>query len=173
MSYYCNCPADAESAQASPAGGEPEPIRPGRLFPADPGALGYWLRVAAVQLAWPVLLVWAAGPATWLGRKVWRGAAALTAREVGARLRVVTLPAFLGPAQVLLFGPWTVHATNRAEFLGTSERHQSITRLISRRSTVSNCDPWARQKATFNHGLLGQSITQLCELYPGNVQHDL
>ena len=26
---------------------------------------------------------------------------------------------------------------------------------ISRRSTVSNCDPWARQKATFNHGLLG------------------
>ena len=37
----------------------------------------------------------------------------------------------------------------------TSERHQSITRLISRRSTVSNCDPWARQKATFNHGLLG------------------
>ena len=36
---------------------------------------------------------------------------------MGARLRVVTLPAFLGPAQVLLFGPWTVHATNRAEFL--------------------------------------------------------
>ena len=105
------------NVQSSPAGGEPEPIRPGRLFPADPGALGYWLRVAAVQLAWPVLLVWAAGPATWLGRKVWRGAAALTAREVGARLRVVTLPAFLGPAQVLLFGPWTVHATNRAEFL--------------------------------------------------------
>ena len=105
------------NVQSSPAGGEPEPLRPGRLFPADPGALGYWLRVAAVQLAWPVLLVWAAGPATWLGRKVWRGAAALTAREVGARLRVVTLPAFLGPAQVLLFGPWTVHATNRAEFL--------------------------------------------------------
>ena len=105
------------NVQSSPAGGEPEPIRPGRLFPADPGALGYWLRVATVQLAWPVLLVWAAGPATWLGRKVWRGAAALTAREVGARLRVVTLPAFLGPAQVLLFGPWTVHATNRAEFL--------------------------------------------------------
>ena len=105
------------NVQSAPAGGEPEPIRPGRLFPADPGALGYWLRVAAVQLAWPVLLVWAAGPATWLGRKVWRGAAALTAREVGARLWVVTLPAFLGPAQVLLFGPWTVHATNRAEFL--------------------------------------------------------
>ena len=105
------------NVQSSPAGGEPEPLRPGRLFPADPGALGYWLRVAAGQLAWPVLLVWAAGPATWLGRKVWRGAAALTAREVGARLRVVTLPAFLGPAQVLLFGPWTVHATNRAEFL--------------------------------------------------------
>ena len=40
----------------------------------------------------------------------------------------------------------------------TSERHQSITRLISRRSTVSNCDPWARQKATFNHGLLGLGI---------------
>ena len=105
------------NVQSSPAGGEPEPIRPGRLFPADPGALGYWLRVAAMQLAWPVLLVWAAGPATWLGRKVWRGAPALTAREVGARLRLVTLPAFLGPAQVLLFGPWTVHATNRAEFL--------------------------------------------------------
>ena len=27
---------------------------------------------------------------------------------------------------------------------------------ISRRSTVSNCDPWARQKATFNHGLLAE-----------------
>ena len=50
------------NVQSAPAGGEPEPIRPGRLFPADPGALGYWLRVAAVQLAWPVLLVWAAGP---------------------------------------------------------------------------------------------------------------
>ena len=72
------------NVQSSPVGGEPEPIRPGRLFPADPGALGYWLRVAAVQLAWPVLLVWAAGPATWLGRKVWRGAAALTA-PVGRR----------------------------------------------------------------------------------------
>ena len=105
------------NVQSAPAGGEPEPLRPGRLFPADPGVLGYWLRVASVQLAWLVLLVWAAGPATWLRRKVWRAAAALTAREVGARLRVVTLPAFLGPAQVLLFGPWTVHATNRAEFL--------------------------------------------------------
>ena len=72
------------NVQSSPVGGEPEPIRPGRLFPADPGALGYWLRVAAVQLAWPVLLVWAAGPATWLGRKVWLGAAALTA-PVGRR----------------------------------------------------------------------------------------
>ena len=101
----------------APAGGEPEPLRPGRLFPVDPGALGYWLRVVSVQLAWPVLLVWAAGAAIRLGRWLWRGAAALTAREVGARLRVVTLPAFLGPAQVLLFGPWTVHATNRAEFL--------------------------------------------------------
>ena len=104
----------------APAGGEPGLLRPGRLFPADPGALGYWLRTVSVQLAWLVLLVWApgaAGAAIRLGRGAWRGAAALTAREVGARLRVVTLPAFLGPAQVLLFGPWTVHATNRAEFL--------------------------------------------------------
>ena len=101
----------------APAGGEPEPLRPGRLFPVNPGALGYWLRVVSVQLAWPVLLVWAPGAAIRLGRWAWRAAAALTAREVGARLRVVTLPAFLGPAQVLLFGPWTVHATNRAEFL--------------------------------------------------------
>ena len=61
------------NVQSSPAGGEPEPLRPGRLFPADPGALGYWLRVAAVQLAWPVLLVWAAGLATWLGRKALSG----------------------------------------------------------------------------------------------------
>ena len=38
-------------------------------------------------------------------------------RAGGGRRRVVTLPAFLGPAQVLLFGPWTVHATNRSEFL--------------------------------------------------------
>ena len=102
------------------AGGEPEPLRSDRLFPADPGALGYWLRVVSVQLAWPVLLVWAPGAAIQLGRGFWRAAAALPAREeVGARLRVVTLPAFLGPAQVLLFGPWTVHATNRAEFLAS------------------------------------------------------
>ena len=116
----------------APAGGEPEPLRPGRLFPVDPGALGYWLRVVSVQLVWPVLLVWAPGAAIRLGRWLWRGAAALTAREVGARLRVVTLPAFLGPAQVLLFGPWTVHATNRAEFLAPYSTRLNNRSLIER-----------------------------------------
>ena len=40
-----------------------------------------------------------------------------TATETRTRLRTVLFPALLGPCQVLLFGPWTVHATNRAEFL--------------------------------------------------------
>ena len=33
------------------------------------------------------------------------------------RVRTVLFPALLGPCQVLLFGPLTVHATNRSEFL--------------------------------------------------------
>ena len=58
----------------APAGGEPEPLRPGRLFPVDPGALGYWLRVVSVQLAWPVLLVWVRRRLRfWLGRKALAG----------------------------------------------------------------------------------------------------
>lgn len=100
-----------------PPGGEPAPLAPGRLFPADPGALGYGLRAAADRLPPVVLLVWAAGPAVLLGAWVRRRLASLTAAEAGARLRAAALPALLVPSQVLLFGPWTVHATNRGEFL--------------------------------------------------------
>ena len=38
-------------------------------------------------------------------------------QEFWTRLRVVTFPALLGPSQILLFGPWTVHTTNETEFL--------------------------------------------------------
>ncbi|MCY4658374.1 MAG: hypothetical protein OXF93_00985 [Acidobacteria bacterium] len=103
--------------QWAPAGGEPEALDAGRLFPVDPGLLGYWLRAAAERMPPLVLLVWAACPAVLLAGWVRRRAAALTAAEAGARLRAAALPALLAPSQVLLFGPWTVHATNRAEFL--------------------------------------------------------
>ena len=102
--------------QWAPAGGEPAPLGSGRVFPTDPGALGYWLRTTAERPTL-VLLVWAGGPVIVLLGCVWRRVRALTAAEVGRRLRVLALPALLGPSQVLLFGPWTLHATNRAEFL--------------------------------------------------------
>ena len=103
--------------QWAPAGGEPEALDAGRLFPVDPGLLGYWLRAAAERMPPLVLLVWAACPAVLLAGWVRRRAAALTGAEAGRRLRAAALPALLAPSQVLLFGPWTVHATNRAEFL--------------------------------------------------------
>ena len=105
------------NVQWAPAGGEPKPLGSGRLFPVDPGALGYWLRAAAERLPMLVLFVWIGGPVLLGGWLVWRRVQALTAAEVYGRLWAVTLPAVLGPSQVLLFGPWTVHATNRAEFL--------------------------------------------------------
>ena len=100
----------------APAGGEPASLGSGRVFPTDPGALGYWLRVAA-ERPMLVLVVWLGSPALLLGRQVRRRLGALTAAETGGRLRAVTFPALLGPSQVLLFGPWTVHVTNRTEFL--------------------------------------------------------
>ena len=104
------------SVQWAAAGDEPIPLGSGRLFPSDPGAPGYWLRAVAER---PMLLlvVWAGSPAVLLGWWIRRRVGTLTAAEVGARLRAVTLPALLGPGQVLLFGPWTVHTTNRTEFL--------------------------------------------------------
>ena len=109
--------ARALRVQWAPAGGEPQPLDAGRLFPVDPGAIGYWLRAAAERLPPLVLLVWTAGPALLLAGWVRRRAAGLTMAEAGARLRAAALPALLAPSQVLLFGPWTVHATNRVEFL--------------------------------------------------------
>ena len=105
------------NAQWAPAGGEPAPLGSGRLFATDPGALGYWMQAVAKRPLL-VLFVWAGSPLiVLLGELVRRQVGALTAAEVRGRLRAVTLPALLGPSQVLLFGPWTVHATNRAEFL--------------------------------------------------------
>ena len=103
--------------QWAPAGGEPEPLGPARMFPSDPGAAGYWLFVGSSELAKLVLLVWIGGPALLFVRMARRQAAALTAREARRRLSVAAFPALLAPVQVLLFGPWTVHATNRTEFL--------------------------------------------------------
>ena len=102
--------------QWAPAGGEPRPLR-GRLFPSDPGTAGYWMSAGSALLATLVPLVWAGGAVLLLGGTAGRRVSALTVREAGARLRTVAFPALLGPAQVLLFGPWTVHATNRSQFL--------------------------------------------------------
>ena len=109
------------NVQWAPAGGTPALLGPTRLFPEDPGALGYWLRFAAMRLPVLVLLVWATGVAVPVGRAVWRliyrRVTILTRDEIWGRLRTVLFPASLGPSQLLLFGPWTVHETNRTEFL--------------------------------------------------------
>ena len=103
--------------QWAPVGGEPRPIGPIRTFPSDPGAAGYWLAVASAQLPALVLLTWAAGPVVALVGRYAKSLRALGASELRERLGVILFPALLGPSQLLLFGPWTVHATNRAEFL--------------------------------------------------------
>ena len=51
------------NVQWAPAGGTPALLGPTRLFPEDPGALGYWLQFAAVRLPVLILLVWATGGA--------------------------------------------------------------------------------------------------------------
>ena len=101
----------------APAGAALRPLSPGRLFPADTGAFAYWLLVASRRLPIFVLLVWAVGPTVLFGRMVYREVSALTSQALLTRVRIVLFPALLGPSQILLFGPWTVHATNRAEFL--------------------------------------------------------
>ena len=107
--------------QWAPAGDTPALLSPTRLFAEDPGALGYWLRIAAMR--WPVLvlLVWTTGVAVLVGLTVWRAfyrrVTSLSPDERWRRLRTVLFPALLGPSQLLLFGPWTVHETNRTEFL--------------------------------------------------------
>ena len=109
------------NVQWAPAGGTRALLSPTRLFPEDPGALGYWLRFAAMRLPVLVLLVWATGVAVLVGRTVWRTiyrrVTSLSPDERWRRLRTVLFPALLGPSQLLLFGPWTVHGTNRTEFL--------------------------------------------------------
>ena len=101
----------------APAGGDPVPLSPSRLFPEDPGAPAYWVLAASPVLQVLVLLIWGAIPTLLFGRMVHREASALTRQELSTRLRVLLLPALLGPSQLLVFGPWTVHATNRTEFL--------------------------------------------------------
>ena len=117
IDYWQRGGASRLNVQWAPAGGEPEPPGPGRLFPSDPGVAGYLLFAGSLLLGKLALLVWVSGGALLLGRMAWRQASVLTAREAGKRLRHAALPALLGPAQVLLFGPWTVHATNREQFL--------------------------------------------------------
>ena len=109
------------NVQWAPAGSTPALLGPTRLFPEDPGARGYWLRIAAMRSPVLVLLVWAAGVAVLVGLTVWRAfyrrVTSLSPEERWRRLRTVLFPALLGPSQLLLFGPWTVHGTNRTEFL--------------------------------------------------------
>ena len=109
------------NVQWAPAGDAPTPLSPTRLFPEDPGAPGYWLRFAAMRLPVFVLLIWATGVAVLVGLTVWRAfyrrVTSLSPDERWRRLRTVLFPALLGPSQLLLFGPWTVHNTNRTEFL--------------------------------------------------------
>ena len=109
------------NVQWGPDGGPPALLGPTHLYPEDPGALGYWLQVAAVRLPVLVLLVWATGVAVLVGLTVWRAfyrrVTSLSPDERWRRLRTVLFPALLGPSQLLLFGPWTVHETNRTEFL--------------------------------------------------------
>ena len=109
------------NVQWAPIGGDRAPLSPTRLFPADPGAPGYWLRLSATRLPGLLVLIWAMGPIVLVALAVWRTlcqqVTILTRDEVSRRLRTVVLPATLGPTQLLLFGPWTVHDTNRAEFL--------------------------------------------------------
>ena len=115
--------------QWAPAGDTPALLSPTRLFAEDPGALGYWLRIAAMR--WPArprpagradglerqALTSVAGRADGLGRAFYRRVTSLSPDERWRRLRTVLFPALLGPSQLLLFGPWTVHETNRTEFL--------------------------------------------------------
>lgn len=102
----------------APAGGDsPVPLGSDRLFAEDPGAPAYRVLAAAPALGMLVLLIWGAIPAWSFGRMAQREISALTGRELATRLRIVLFPALLGPAQLLIFGPWTVHATNRTEFL--------------------------------------------------------
>ena len=109
------------NVQWAPTGGSPALLSPTRLFPEGPGALGYWLQVAAVRLPILVLLVWTTGVAVLVGLTVWRAfyrrVTSLSPDERWRRLRTILFPALLGPSQLLLFGPWTVHDTNPTEFL--------------------------------------------------------
>ena len=103
--------------QWAQAGGTPAPLSPGRLFPENPGLLGYWTLAASTRLPILVLLVWVGGVSALLGRTIRRAVPRLTADAAWNRLRTVLFPALLGPSQILLFGPWTMHAANRPEFL--------------------------------------------------------
>ena len=109
------------NVQWAPSGGAAALLSPTRLFPADPGALGYWLRYAATRSPSLLLLIWATGPVVLIALAVWRilyrRVTTLSRDEVWRRMRTTLLPAALGPSQLLLFGPWTVHDTNRREFL--------------------------------------------------------
>ena len=110
--------ASGLSLEWAPAGGDsPVPLSRSRLFAEDPGASAYRVLAAAPALRMLVLLIWGAIPTLLFVRMVHREISALTRRELATRLRVVLFPALLGPSQLLIFGPWTVHATNRTEFL--------------------------------------------------------
>ena len=74
----------------APAGGGAEPLNPERLFPEDPGALGYWLTAASLRLPLLLLLTWSAGPLVWFARRLRREVAAVTAGELRSRFRLHT-----------------------------------------------------------------------------------
>ena len=117
IDHWQHSGARSLSVQWAPAGDASGLLSPARLFPEDPGTLGYWLRVAAEQLPVLVLLVWVAGFAALVARTTYQRVTRLSPAELWRRLRTMLFPAALGPLQLLLFGPWTLHDTNRTEFL--------------------------------------------------------
>ena len=97
----------------APPAGESEPVGASRVFPTDPGVRGYLLATVVGTVGEPGAdrlgrrrrdPVRANGLPGWWRERVCRAAAALTAGEVGSRLRAVSFPALLGPSQLLLFG---------------------------------------------------------------------
>ena len=101
------------------AGLQLRPLGPERVYPESPGAIGYGMTVISTSAPMLVLLAWAACFSIPVAKRCAARYRALTAGELRTRLGTVLFPALLGPSQLLVFGPWTVHATNQSEFLAS------------------------------------------------------
>ena len=119
--------ARALKVQWAPVGALPRPLSSIRLFPADPGKLGYWFGVAAFGLPFLVIFVWSTGltatcvvlfgPWIWTGVVRWYQAVlAMTMRDVWRRLYTLGLPVLLLASVLFLVGAHTIYAWNIDEF---------------------------------------------------------